>query len=191
MGGSASYTTASVTSPGRATNTSNVPATITSCGSVDWITYLAPSLQSLPSASLEAYLTSAYSKLNRDYANLERYQNSNITDTAALASFVISEFSTLNADVTSIYGSPGWGIVSFQNIASTDPCLFSACLTSYLAVSSRIAPLFSGLFDFAYSAAPPCCGQCTVQATGVQLKYWPTPAPTPPVSILVDQQNVS
>jgi hypothetical protein len=191
LGVAASYPTAKTTLPGSATNTSKVPATITSCGSVDWNTYLAPSLQSLPSASLEAYLVSGYSKLNRDFANLERYQNSNITDTAALVSFLFAEISTVNADVTSLYGSAGWGIVSFQNIASTDPCLFSACLTSYLAVSSAIAPRLSGLFDFEYKAAPPCCGQCTVLATGVQLKYWPTPAPTPPVSILVDRQNVS
>jgi hypothetical protein len=138
-------------------------------------------------------LATGYQKLNRDYANLERYANSPITDTVAYESYLFAELSTISADIESFYGPPGHGILSFSNIASTNPCLFTACLNSYLAKSSVVASLYSpGVFDFfLYTAAPPCCGQCTVQATGVQLAYWPTPAPTPPVSVLVDQYNFS
>jgi hypothetical protein len=147
----------------------------------------------LPSASFEAYINSQYIKLNSDLEKLEIYANSPVTDTAALASLLFAELSTLSADVNSLYGSVGNGVISFQNIATTDPCLFSACLASYLVESSAIASLLPpGYFDYGYyKASPPCCGQCTITAAGVQLAYWPTPAPTPPVSVLVNQYNVS
>lgn len=188
----ASSYTATITSSGISASPFNQPATITSCGSVNFTTYLQSSLQALPSADLEAYFASGYSKFNSDLANILRYANSPITDTVALKSFLYAELSTVSADISSLFGSVGRGVLSFQNIASTDPCLFSTCLTSYLAESSALAPLYSpGVFDFVYKASPPCCGQCIVSASGLELKYWPTPAPTPPVSVLVDTNNVS
>lgn len=147
----------------------------------------------MPSASLEAYFNSQYIKLNIDLGNLERYADSPITNTVAYESLLFAELSTLSADIDSLYGSVGHGVLSFQNIATTDPCLFSTCLASYLAESSVIAPLLPpGVFDFGYyTASPPCCGQCTITASGVQIAYWPTPAPIPSVSVLVNQYNVS
>jgi hypothetical protein len=188
----ASNYTASITSSGISASPSSQPTSITSCGSVNFTTYLQSSLQALPSAALEAYFASGYSRLNSDLANIERYANSPITDTIAFESFLYAELSTVSADISSLFGSVGRGVLSFQNIASTDPCLFSTCLTSYLAESSALAPLYSpGVFDFVYKASPPCCGQCIVSASGVELAYWPTPAPTPPVSVLVNANNVS
>jgi hypothetical protein len=42
-----------------------------------------------------------------------------------------------------------------------------------------------------YTASPPCCLSCTVFGGGgaVQVFYWPTPAPTPGVSTLVNSAN--
>lgn len=37
------------------------------------------------------------------------------------------------------------------------------------------------------SFMPPCCGQCSLTIeSGAQVLYWPTPAPEPPVSSIVD-----
>jgi hypothetical protein len=193
LGEAPSYTTASITSPGGATNTSKGSTTITSCGSVNFITYLLSSLQTLPTTALEKYLESGYSKINSDYANIERYANAPITDTVAYVSYLASELSVLTADISSLFGASGRGLLTFQDIASYDPCLFSTCFTSYLSESSAIATLLppGTFFDDLYKPSPPCCGQCAIQATGVQIAYWPTPAPTPPVSLLVNSYNVS
>lgn len=144
----------------------------------------------MPSANLEVYLASGYSELNSVLADIERYANSPITDTAAYESFLLAELSTASADMNSLFGNAGHGILLYQAIASTDPCLFSTCLTSYLEASSALASYYPpGVFDYVYTVNPPCCGQCTIMATGVQLSYWPTPAPTPPVSVLIDASN--
>jgi len=37
-----------------------------------------------------------------------------------------------------------------------------------------------------YTATPPCCLNCTLFGGNVQVYYWPTPAPSPPVSRLVN-----
>ena len=42
---------------------------------------------------------------------------------------------------------------------------------------------------FTYTAASPCCSSCTIFGGNVQVYAWPTPAPTPAVSTLVDASN--
>jgi hypothetical protein len=61
-------------------------------------------------------------------------------------------------------------------------------LTSLLSTRSahRDAYFLSG---FTFTAATPCCSTCTLFGGTVQVYQWPTPAPSPPVSILVDEKN--
>ena len=42
---------------------------------------------------------------------------------------------------------------------------------------------------FSYKAAEPCCYNCSLYGGNVQVYYWPTPAPTPGVTKLVDIAN--
>jgi hypothetical protein len=42
---------------------------------------------------------------------------------------------------------------------------------------------------FTFSPPSICCGTCTVYGGDVQVYYWPTPAPNPPVSELVDSKG--
>lgn len=43
--------------------------------------------------------------------------------------------------------------------------------------------------DFSYTAAAPCCYNCSLYGGDVQVYAWPTPAPTPAVTKLVDSAN--
>jgi hypothetical protein len=45
------------------------------------------------------------------------------------------------------------------------------------------------LNHFSYTVEEPCCGSCSVFGRNVQVFQWPTPAPLPPVSTLVDIKN--
>lgn len=49
----------------------------------------------------------------------------------------------------------------------------------------------SVLYDEPWSFVPttPCCLNCSIFGGTVQVYYWATPAPSPPVSILVDSAN--
>lgn len=40
-----------------------------------------------------------------------------------------------------------------------------------------------------YYPSQPCCGGCTLFGGTVQIFHWPTPAPSPPVSVLVNTRN--
>jgi len=42
---------------------------------------------------------------------------------------------------------------------------------------------------FEFTPSAPCCSSCTVYGGTVQVMNWPTPAPEPPISILVDTKN--
>ena len=42
---------------------------------------------------------------------------------------------------------------------------------------------------FSYSPVEPCCGNCTLYGGDVLVYYWPTPAPTPGVTELVNAAN--
>jgi hypothetical protein len=42
---------------------------------------------------------------------------------------------------------------------------------------------------FSYKAAEPCCYNCSLYGGDVQVYYWPTPAPTPGVTKLVNAAN--
>lgn len=68
-----------------------------------------------------------------------------------------------------------------------DSCKFSVC--SEQLQSQRSEWYAANTEPFVYQAKHPCCGYCTVGGAGVQVAYWPTPAPTPPVTELVDRDN--
>lgn len=40
--------------------------------------------------------------------------------------------------------------------------------------------------SFSFTPTAPCCSSCTLSGANVQVRFWPTPAPVPAVSILVD-----
>jgi hypothetical protein len=44
-------------------------------------------------------------------------------------------------------------------------------------------------FTFVPKAGSGCCLNCTLYGGNVQVYYWPTPAPTPAASILVNEAN--
>lgn len=78
-------------------------------------------------------------------------------------------------------------MIKFNDLR-TDPCLYSTCFNQYFDQRSsftRDNP--AGSFVFAASA--PCCDRCSIFADNVDVEYWPTPAPTPPVSTLVDEAS--
>lgn len=61
-------------------------------------------------------------------------------------------------------------------------------ITSLLSTrSEHREPYFVSPFTFSPSAA--CCSTCTIFGGTVQVFNWPTPAPQPPTSILVDSKN--
>jgi hypothetical protein len=67
----------------------------------------------------------------------------------------------------------------YYALGETDPCLFKTCTNQYWShksASSTSGQLWGNIAD------PPCCGDCTVYANGVQLFYWPTPNPVPSVT---------
>lgn len=40
--------------------------------------------------------------------------------------------------------------------------------------------------EWSYTIKPPCCGVCQIDEINVELSYWPTPAPSPAVTALVN-----
>ncbi|KUJ18980.1 uncharacterized protein LY89DRAFT_668019 [Mollisia scopiformis] len=164
---------------------------ITTCTPATW-SYLGPGV-------IDAYLTaglsgfyfasiSEVSKMNTDIALFEKVlAGSTFSNSAASESYMTSLYYALKSEREFLWGSAGDAAVNFQDLM-TDGCLFTTCTNQYSSESlSFTSAGDSGLFY--YSASTPCCGQCTIYAEGVQLSYWPTPAPTPPVTKLVDSQN--
>lgn len=43
--------------------------------------------------------------------------------------------------------------------------------------------------DWTFTASSPCCSKCSLSGGNVQVQYWPTPAPTPNVTALVDENG--
>lgn len=43
--------------------------------------------------------------------------------------------------------------------------------------------------DWTFTASSPCCSTCSLSGGNVQVQYWPTPAPTPNVTALVDENG--
>jgi len=71
------------------------------------------------------------------------------------------------------------GLVYSETIVTTINGQISAL------VSSATQEMFVGP-EFAYTVSTPCCLQCTLFGGTVQVFYWPTPAPSPPVTALVN-----
>lgn len=79
-------------------------------------------------------------------------------------------------DAVGVFGWSPW---------TDEPCLWTTCTNQLYSMSSAYASANpNGAFE--YTAQPPCCSECVVNAKGVKLAYWPTPAPTPGISTLVD-----
>lgn len=79
----------------------------------------------------------------------------------------------------------------------------NACWSSWDTESAEYfatAPITTGTFGtqpsavyyqqpWDFVASPPCCSSCTLFGGTVQVYFWPTPAPSPPVSILTNTDN--
>lgn len=99
-------------------------------------------------------------------------------------------------------GREGAQILLYQNPFTTwaDPSLASKCGAQWSADSSkyiqsgRITRYATGqpaLYakEWIFTPKPPCCGQCSIGGMSAELRYWPTPAPTPAVTAIVDESG--
>ena len=97
-----------------------------------------------------------------------------------------SFFTSRENIISTLCGTNGDAVYTLGDAVS-DSCQFTVCSRQLRAQRSQ---WYAGNTDiFIYSAMKPCCGYCTVGGAAVQVAYWPTPAPTPPVTVLVDSNN--
>jgi hypothetical protein len=89
--------------------------------------------------------------------------------------------------VTSLFG-PGGDLVLNFNDEIISGRGQTVCFEQYATAFLEFRQTNSAGF-FAFTASPPCCGSCSIIGGHVQVAYWPTPAPTPATSILVDEAN--
>ena len=54
-------------------------------------------------------------------------------------------------------------------------------------VTSAVTERYTYTKFFTPIAKPPCCSVCSIWAHDVQLRYWPSPAPTPAVTQIVEK----
>jgi hypothetical protein len=59
----------------------------------------------------------------------------------------------------------------------------------YTGLAASYSPWISYVESFTWSPSEPCCLNCTMIGGTVQILAWPTPAPSPPVSTLVDVES--
>jgi hypothetical protein len=59
-------------------------------------------------------------------------------------------------------------------------------VSSYTTATTTSARFQDEMF---FTPSAPCCLNCTLYGGTVQVYYWPTPAPSPPVTALVDSSN--
>ena len=99
-------------------------------------------------------------------------------------------------------GREGAKINMYLNPFTTlsDPSLASKCggqwsaeLTKYIQ-TGHITIFYPGgpaeyANDWNFIPKSPCCGQCSIGGIYAELMYWPTPAPTPAVTALVDKSG--
>jgi hypothetical protein len=126
-------------------------------------------------------------KLNSEIIEFDRLiATSTITNSVAYSSYFSSVYAAFQSDVSYVWGPGGAAVLNFQApVFTTNGCLFTTCTNQYFSQkSSFVAASPSGFFF--YTAQPPCCGQCTISGAAVQLAYWPTPAPSPPTTELID-----
>ena len=80
---------------------------------------------------------------------------------------------------SSLYMSQ-WSLYSESN-----PVFFSTRDTSE--IYTGVVTTNAGYpFDFPFTPSSPCCYSCTLFGGNVRVYYWPTPAPMPGVSVLVN-----
>jgi hypothetical protein len=130
----------------------------------------------------ERSFLSMWNNLLTDDAEFERVAAASslvdATDPAVVSkveSYLTSLYSAVASEESYLHGPSYEAAVTF--FQTTDPCLFTTCTDQYWSHKSA-----SSTGVWYNTAAPPCCGQCTVNAFGVQLYYWPTPNPTPSVT---------
>lgn len=97
---------------------------------------------------------------------------------------------------------PPYGVANLSGVMSYDykdvgANLSSYCVSSFLlgfsswyqsndltSISDPYDPYAPGYEP--PNPEPPCCGICTVYIDKVQLLYWPTPGPSPPITMSTD-----
>lgn len=99
-------------------------------------------------------------------------------------------------------GREGAQIYLYMNPFTTlsDPVLASKCGAEWSAESSKYIQtgritryatrqLTMYAENWIFTPKPPCCGQCTIDGMSAELRFWPTPAPTPEVTAIVDESG--
>jgi hypothetical protein len=97
-----------------------------------------------------------------------------------------SLFTLRESVISSLWGTNGDAVYTLGDAVS-DSCQFSVCSDQLQSQRSKWYAEYTDVF--VYSAKRPCCGFCTVGGAAVQVDYWPTPAPTPHVTELIDSNN--
>jgi hypothetical protein len=138
--------------------------------------------------SFALVVVSIEEKLNSDAGELARLKAANtFANSAAYSSFFTSAYDLVQSDVSFLWGSAGEALIEIAEL-TTDGCLFTTCFSQYFSEKSSFITASPSDLYF-YTAKSPCCGGCTIFAKAVQVSYWPTPAPTPPVTELVDNSG--
>jgi hypothetical protein len=190
-----------ITSSQSGTKSSQIPSTITSTASlikyldgngscsanvtIDLFDLLVPSLQALPSTEIWLSYWAEQTKIRKLDATMNAVFQQTITNTPAFWSEYTSLYYDLQSAVSSVWECYIDGNDQFQTMALSNPCLFKTCRNQFLSQSSSFVSASPDNPIFWYTAEPPCCGQCSVYGDGVEVEYWPTPAPSPPVTALV------
>jgi hypothetical protein len=169
--------------------TTSTTSAETCAGSVDFIQLLLPDLATLPPAEVFVILLvklTLFQEALRVGRSIEAIPPQS-RDDPLYSSFFSSASSEFEAAATSLFGTAGKAILQFQSF-STDACLFQTCTNQYLTESASFISEHPSS-PFFFRAKSPCCGQCTVFGKAVDISYWPTPAPTPLTTVLVDENN--
>lgn len=85
-----------------------------------------------------------------------------------------------------------WGATAIPSLSSQCGVKWTSSYDQFLAtakiapssIDTVTAPFYAESFSFTPTA--PCCSSCTLSGARVQVRFWPTPAPVPAVSVLVD-----
>lgn len=88
----------------------------------------------------------------------------------------------------SAYENSATSIVSIRTITQNyeDCTNYSNAPASKKTINTTIYETYTFVPSFIPVAAPPCCASCSIFAHSVQIRYWPTPAPSPPVTEVVE-----
>jgi len=147
--------------------------------------YASPSKFSSVWGSVQSQVASLNSRYIMIQANLWTIPSATWTSYESSIVNAISSYESI------LWGSAQDAVLTFADTPWTDDaCFWQTCTDQLYASSSSYASATpSGYFE--YVAEPPCCGSCVVHADGVRLAYWPTPAPVPGVSTLIDTNGTT